>query len=74
MLSREINENLVYLSELSQTKKIVLGPDNYTFYGTYYNYMDKNIKYEYTSEVLENATPIYFGALYKVVEEEVVEE
>jgi len=67
--SRNINNDLIYLAEQSQTKKVIMSQDNYTFYGTYYNYIDKGIEYEYEDERMENGTPIYYGSLYRFEEE-----
>lgn len=67
--SRIINNQLVELSRLSLTENIVISQDNYTFYGTYYNYIDYNIKYKYSKQKLENAIPLYHGAFYKIIEE-----
>lgn len=63
--SININNQLVYLAEQSQTKKVIISQDNYTFYGAYYNYIDKGIKYEYEDERMEKGIPIYRGALYR---------
>ena len=67
--SIEVNRTLVYLAEESQTKKVIMSQDNYTFYGAYYNYLDKNIKYEYENKRMENGIPIYHGSLYRIEEE-----
>lgn len=64
--SIKINKTLINLSELSQTKKITISQDNYTFYGTYYNYIDKKINYTYSEEKLKDGIPFYYGALYKI--------
>ena len=67
--SRRINNQLVRLAEISLTEKVIISQDYYTFYGTYYNYIDKGIKYTYSKEKLENGTSLYYGTLYKIVEE-----
>lgn len=67
--SRNINNQLVRLSEISLTEKVIISQDYYTFYGTYYNYIDKGIKYTYSKEKLEDGTSLYYGSLYKIVEE-----
>ena len=67
--SIKVNKDLIYLSEQSQTKKIIMSQDNYTFYGAYYNYIDKNIDYEYEDERMENGIPVYYGSLYRFEEE-----
>lgn len=67
--SRTINDDLIFLSEQSQTKRVIMSQDNYTFYGTYYNYIDKGIEYDYEDERMENGTPIYYGSLYRIEEE-----
>lgn len=67
--SRSINNQLVELSEKSLTKKVLISQDNYTFYGTYYNYIDKGIKYEYSKERMADGIPFYYGAMYKIVDE-----
>ena len=66
--SRDVNNQLVQLAEKSLTDKVIISQDNYTFYGTYYNYIDKGIKYEYSKERLEDGTPFYYGAMYKIIE------
>ncbi len=61
-----INNELVKLSELSLTNKVYISKNNAAFYGAYYNYLDKGIKYEYVNKKIKNGVPIYPGALYKV--------
>lgn len=67
--AREINNQLVRLAEISLTKKVIISQDYFTFYGTYYNYIDKGIKYTYQEERLEDGTSLYYGTLYKIVED-----
>lgn len=67
--SININKDLIYLAEQSQTKKVIMSQDNYTFYGAYYNYIDKGIEYEYEDERMENGIPIYYGSLYRFEED-----
>lgn len=64
-----INNQLVRLAEISLTKEVVISQDYYTFYGTYYNYIDKGIKYTYSEEKLEDGTSLYYGSLYKILDE-----
>lgn len=67
--SRTINNQLVELAEKSLTEKVLISQDNYTFYGSYYNYLDKGIRYEYSKERLDDGIPFYYGAMYKIVDE-----
>lgn len=64
-----INRSLVDIAEKSLTEKVVISQDNYTFYGAYYNYLDKGIHYEYSKEILEDGIPMYYGARYQIIEE-----
>lgn len=63
-----INNQLVELAEKSLTEKIIISQDHYTFYGTYYNYIDKGIKYEYSKERLDDGISLHYGAMYKIVD------
>lgn len=68
--SKDVNNQLTELAEKSLTDKIIISQDNYTFYGTYYNYIDKNIKYEYSKTRLKDGVSFYYGAMYKIVDSE----
>ncbi len=67
--SVQVNRQLVELAEKSLTEDVVISQDNFTFYGAYYNYLDRGIRYEYSKEILEDGIPMYYGAKYKIVEE-----
>ena len=66
--SININRQLIYLYEQSLKNDLIISIEDCPNAGARYNLQDKNIKYEFLYEKMENGKPMYYRFFYRIEE------
>lgn len=68
--SIRVNRQLIYLYEQSISKDLIISIEDCPNAGARYNLEDKNIKYKFLLEKMEDGEPMYFRFFYRLEERE----
>lgn len=66
--SININRKLIYLYEQSIKNDLIISIEDCPNEGARYNLQDKNIKYKFLYEKMENGEPMYYRFFYRIEE------
>ena len=66
--SIKINRQLIYLYEKSLNNELIVSIEDCPNAGARYNLQDKNIKYKFLLEKMDNGTPMYYRFFYRIEE------